>query len=312
MKQTTNTVLMIRPVAFRRNDQTAMDNHYQQAQQASNEAVQTHALEEFDRLVEKLREATIEVMVVEDKLEPGTPDSIFPNNWLSTHQDGLLVTYPMYAPNRRLERREDIVVDLLGLRGFHELVDLSWMENEGSFLEGTGSLVLDRENMIAYAALSERTSQEGLKVFSETMGYKVVTFQAFQSVSGERLPVYHTNVIMSVGQAFAVVCLEAIDDLTGRDGLRVSLEASGKEIIDITEAQAEQFAGNILQLLTKNGNPVLVMSSSAYQSYSPHQRNKLAKHGQIVHSPIDTIERLGGGSARCMLAEVFLPQTNQT
>ncbi|SMD33749.1 hypothetical protein SAMN04488029_1645 [Reichenbachiella faecimaris] len=308
---TTSTIMMIRPVQFRLNEQTAVNNYYQKALEGiTPENVQERALAEFDGFVQKLRNHDIEVLVVKDTLEPSTPDSIFPNNWISFHEDGVIGLYPMYAENRRLERRQDIIDDL-GQFGYQitNIIDLSGTEEAGRFLEGTGSLILDRGNQIAYAAISERTHPEVIKDFESAFGYKVVSFVANQNVGGKRLPIYHTNVMMALGHDFAVICLDTIDDTGERKMVVDSLENSGKEIIEISENQKAHFAGNMLQVENKSGDRMMVMSAAAYASLDEDQKTKILLYNKdIISSSLDTIEALGGGSARCMMAEVFLPK----
>ncbi|WP_425391044.1 citrulline utilization hydrolase CtlX [Ekhidna sp.] len=308
-KQVTNHIMMIRPVAFFMNEQTAVNNYYQKNEEGvSLEDIQNQALEQFDAFVEKLRAEGVEVTVFDDTAEPATPDSIFPNNWISFHQDGAVRLYPMYAENRRLERREDIIASLKQSFKIEDVVSFTDWEAKGAYLEGTGSLLLDRQNKIAYAAVSERTMPDVLEDFCDEAGYDAVTFHAMQSVDGKRLPIYHTNVMMCLGEEFAVVCLDSIDDLEERENLVESLEETDKEIIEITEAQKEQFAGNMLQVLGQDDQRLIVMSSAAFNSLSDEQKAQLAKHGKLVHSDIHTIEKLGGGSARCMMAEIFNPK----
>lgn len=300
---------MIRPVAFAMNAETAQDNHYQdQDSGISRPDAQNAALEEFDAFVEKLQAAGVNVTVVEDTPEPLTPDSIFPNNWVSFHQTGMVVLYPMYAENRRTERREDIL-DTLNSNGFkiRETLDYSPFENEGLILEGTGSLVLDRENLIAYACLSHRTNDVILNDWATQLGYKVVSFHATQEVDGEFLPIYHTNVMMSVGQEIAILCADSVRNESERNELIKSLQETRKEIIFITEDQTNQFAGNMLQIVSGAGEKLMVMSTQAYDSLNDEQIATIKKTNRILHSPLNTIETLGGGSARCMMAEVFLP-----
>ncbi|KGO97155.1 citrulline utilization hydrolase CtlX [Flavobacterium enshiense] len=311
MQQTTNTVLMIRPVAFRRNEQTLVNNFYQKTGETLLPATaNAKAQVEFDDLVAKLRSVGVNVIVVNDTLDSDTPDSIFPNNWISFHQTGDVALYPMFAENRRLERRED-VLDIMEENGFYieQLVDYSSAEEEGLFLEGTGSLVLDRENIKAYCALSERSNEELMIEFCEDFEMNPVIFEAFQTVNGERKPVYHTNVMMSIGETFAVICADCIDDNKERKMVLDCLKSDGKEIILITEDQMNSFAGNMLQVRGTNDKRYLVMSTAACQSLTPKQVTTLEKHCEILTSNLDTIESCGGGSARCMMAEVFLPNT---
>ena len=310
MKQTTNSILMIRPVAFRMNEQTAVNNYYQKVLDGLMPAtVNAKAQQEFDAFVEKLRAVGIDVTVVNDTLEPDTPDSIFPNNWVSFHENGDMVLYPMFAENRRLERREDIV-DFLEEKGFlvTEFMDYSSAEEEQVFLEGTGSLLLDRVNKKAYCALSPRADEELFIEFCEDYDYAPIIFEAFQTVNGERKLIYHTNVMMCLGTNFAVICAECIDDKKERKMVLDHLKESGKEIILITESQVNNFAGNMLEVFGANEQPYLVMSESAYKSLNSKQIDALSKHAEIINSSLDTIEACGGGSARCMMAEIFLPK----
>lgn len=306
-KQTTNTLLMIEPIAFGFNDQTAENNYFQQNDNAEQTKLQELALLEFNRSVEALREKGINVVVIKDTPEPHTPDSIFPNNWISFHNQGRVALYPMYAENRRQERRMDIIETLKG-KGYQiaEITEYySQAEKENRFLEGTGSMILDRVNMIAYAALSERTDLELFNRFCKDFGFTPVAFHANQTVGDKRLPIYHTNVMMCVGDNYAVVCLDSIDDSGERKQVVESLEKSHKEIVPISEEQMHQFAGNMLQVEDVQGKTYLVMSETAYQSLNPEQIRQLTKHNDIIRFVIPTIEKYGGGSARCMLAEVF-------
>lgn len=310
--QATNTILMIRPVAFRMNEQTAVNNYYQKVIDGLTPAnVNTKAQQEFDAFVEKLRAHGVNVLVVEDTLQPDTPDSIFPNNWISFHQSGDVVLYPMFAENRRLERRED-VLDLLEKKGFfiENVLDYTLAEEANVFLEGTGSIILDRVNEKAYCALSPRADEELFIEFCEDMEYTPVIFTAFQTVDGARKPIYHTNVMMCIADTFAVVCADCIDDKAERKMVLEQLKQDGKEIILISEEQVNHFAGNMLQVLGANQQKYLVMSSSAYQSLTPKQLEAIEKHNPIIHASLDIIEACGGGSARCMMAEVFLPTEN--
>lgn len=310
MKQTTNTILMIRPVAFRMNEQTAVNNYYQKVLDNLLPAtVNAKAQEEFDTFVAKLRNVGVNVIVVEDTVSPDTPDSVFPNNWISFHENGDVALYPMFAENRRLERRED-VLDILEENGFHieQLVDYTSAEEDELFLEGTGSLLLDRENGKAYCALSPRANEELMIEFCEDFEMNPVIFEAYQTVNGERKHIYHTNVMMCLGETFAVICADCIDDKKERKMVLDCLKSDGKEIILITEDQVNNFAGNMLQVRGANDKRYLVMSTSAHQSLTPEQIAALEKHCEILSSSLDTIEACGGGSARCMMAEVFLPK----
>jgi hypothetical protein len=310
MNQTTNSVLMIRPVAFRMNEQTAVNNYYQKVLDGlSKETVNAKAQEEFDALVRKLKWVGVNVIVVDDTLNPDTPDSIFPNNWISFHESGDVVLYPMFAENRREERRED-VMDILEDNGFviSEIMDYTSAEEDGFYLEGTGSLLLDRENGKAYCALSPRADEELFIEFCEDFEYSPVIFEAFQTVNGERKLIYHTNVMMCIGDTFAVICAESIDDKKERKMILDSLRGDEKEVILITEAQVNSFAGNMLEVKGADDRRYLVMSNSAHQSLSKKQIAQLEEHVTIISSSLDTIEACGGGSARCMMAEIFLPR----
>ena len=301
---------MIRPVAFAMNAETAKDNHYQRKDVgASINTAQQKALAEFEGFVNALQRAGVNVMVVDDTPEPPTPDSIFPNNWVSFHETGTVVLYPMAAENRRTERRDDIVEHLKN-KGFmiSETLDYSSSEVEGFFLEGTGSLVLDREKLIAYACISQRTNEILLKDWGEQLGYKVISFHAVQEVDGAWLPIYHTNVMMSVGEELAIVCADSIKDDSERETVLRTLKESGKEILLISEDQKTSFAGNMLQVINSEGEKIMVMSSQAFESLHADQIATIEKTNRILHSSLDTIETLGGGSARCMMAEVFLPR----
>ncbi len=310
MKQTTNSILMIRPVAFRMNEQTTVNNYYQKVLDGlSPENVNKKAQQEFDTFVTKLRKAGVNVTVVEDTLEPNTPDSIFPNNWISFHENGDVALYPMFAENRRAERREDIL-DTLEDEGFqiNQIVDYTSAEEDDVFLEGTGSLLLDRENGKAYCALSPRADEEVMIEFCEDFELTPVIFEAFQTVNGERKLIYHTNVMMCMGDTFAVICADCIDDKKERKMVLDSLRGDDKEIILITEDQVNNFAGNMLEVKGKNDERFVVMSESAYKSLTKKQIAQLEAHVEIIHSSLDTIEACGGGSARCMMAEIFLPK----
>lgn len=307
-KQITNTILMVRPVAFRMNEQTAVNNYFQEEISLKNEEISRKAQQEFDQFVQKLQSVGINVVVVDDIKEQDTPDSVFPNNWVSFHQSGNVALYPMFAENRRRERREDILEQLEDA-GFiiENVYDYTSAEDENIFLEGTGSMILDRENEVAYCALSPRADEELFIEFCEDFEYTPVIFKAFQSVNGKRELIYHTNVMMALGETFAVICLDTIDDKTERKAVSESLKRTKKEIITISEEQMHHFAGNMLQVQGKDG-AYLVMSEAAYQSLNADQIEKIEKHCKILYSDLQTIETCGGGSARCMMAEVFLPK----
>lgn len=309
--QITNTILMIRPVAFRMNEQTAVNNYFQEELEITNTSINLKAQNEFDNFVEILRKRGVNVIVVDDKLETDTPDSIFPNNWVSFHESGTVVVYPMFAENRRRERREDIF-DILEENGFRidNIVDYTSAEEEGFFLEGTGSILKDRVNQKAYCALSERAHEELFIEFCEDFNSFPVIFTANQTVEGKRLPIYHTNVMMAMAETFAVICLDTIDDKKERKNVVDHLKQAKKEIITISEAQMHQFAGNMLQVIGAQEKRFMVMSSAAYHSLRKDQINAIEKHCEIIHSTLETIETCGGGSARCMMAEVFLPKAN--
>lgn len=301
---------MIRPVAFRMNEQTRVNNYYQKVIEGLLPAtVNAKAQQEFDAFVEKLTAVGVDVTVVEDSLNPDTPDSIFPNNWISFHENGDVALYPMFAENRREERREDIL-DILEEKGFviNNIVDYTSAEEDGFFLEGTGSLLLDRVNSKAYCALSPRADEELFIEFCEDFDYAPVIFEAFQTVDSERKLIYHTNVMMCLGTTFAVLCSDCIDDKKERKMVLDNLKENGKEIILITEAQMNNFAANMLEVLGANDKSYLVMSAAAHQSLTPKQIGQLEKHAEILSSSLDTIEACGGGSARCMMAEIFLPR----
>ena len=302
--QTTDTVLMIEPAAFGFNAETAQNNYFQV--NSENAETQNRALQEFNNFVEKLRSKGINVITVKDTLEPHTPDSIFPNNWISMHSDGTVVLYPMCAVNRRWERRNDILEILKRNFSVKEIIDLSAPENDGKFLEGTGSMIFDHENKIAYGSVSLRLDEELFRDFCKKFGFEPVVFHSYQTANNERLPIYHTNVMMCVADQFVVICLDCIDDETERVKVVNAIVNSGKEIIEISESQMQQFAGNMLQLQNYEGKKFLVMSQSAYQSLNQEQISNIEKYSEIIYSDLETIETNGGGSARCMLAEVFL------
>ncbi len=301
-EQITDTVLMIRPVNFGFNLETAASNAFQTELNISDS--QSQALERFDAFVEVLRANDVKVIVVEDTKEPFTPDSIFPNNWFSTHHSGKVILYPMEAKNRRAERRKDILEDLS--KSFHlaEIIDLSYFENESKYLEGTGSLILDRINKIAYACISSRTNTDVLEVWSKQMNYKICSFYSFDT--GQK-PVYHTNVMMCLGDTFALICLDSILDLDEKLKVKHTLENSGKRIVEISIDQMNAFAGNMLLIKNTRNQKLLVMSETAYKSLTKKQIEILDQYANIIHVELGVIETLGGGSARCMLAEIHLP-----
>ncbi|MBF0695030.1 MAG: amidinotransferase [Flavobacterium sp.] len=310
MKQITDTIFMIRPVSFRMNEQTAVNNYYQKVvENVLQPTINAKAQQEFDAFVEKLRNVGINVIVINDTLDPDTPDSIFPNNWISLHENKDVALYPMYAENRRGERREE-VLDMLEDEGFKidNIIDYTEAEQDGFFLEGTGSMILDRTNGKAYCALSPRADEELFIEFCEDFEYTPVIFEAFHHVNGERKLIYHTNVMMCVGEKFAVICADCIDDKKERKAVLDSLKEDGKEIILISEEQVDQFAGNMLELAGADDKRYIIMSAAAHKSLTAKQISSLEKYGEILSSSLETIETCGGGSARCMMAEVFLPK----
>jgi hypothetical protein len=304
MGQSTNNILMIRPVSFGFNEQTAESNAFQ-TRSADQQQVQAKALTEFDGLVQTLRANDVNVTVIDDTAQPHTPDAIFPNNWVSFHADGEVFLYPMQAANRRLERREDIIRKLGDNFNVKHVIDLSRFERESKFLEGTGSMVLDRGNKIAYACPSPRTDENVMATFCKQTGYNAVTFHA---VDQNGLAIYHTNVLMCVGTNFAVICLDSISDTFEKEEVTNSLKTTGKQIVDISFDQMNHFAGNMLEVKNNKGDTLVVMSQSAYNSLTYEQKSVLSTFGKLVYADINTIETNGGGSARCMIAEVHLPE----
>ena len=305
--QTASTVLMVEPIAFGYNAQTAENNYFQVEQKDAD--IQTKALEEFNNFANKLKSKGINVISIKDTLEPHSPDSIFPNNWVSFHNDGKVVLYPMFAPNRRVERRTDIL-ETLKVKGFEitEIEDLSHFENQQKFLEGTGSMIFDHDHNIAYGSVSLRLDEELFRQFCQKFGFRPVVFHSYQNAGDQRLPIYHTNVMMCVADKFVVICLDCIDDELEREKVQEVIKSTQKEIIEISEDQMQQFAGNMLQVQNEAGEKFLVMSESAYRSLTAQQISAIEKYCEIIYSDLNTIETNGGGSARCMLAEVFLPE----
>ena len=306
-QQSTADVLMIRPANFAANPQTAATNRFQETAAAGIGVTQSMAAAEFDGLVAALKAAGVRVHVAQDTAAPVKPDAIFPNNWFSTHADGTLVLYPMLAENRRLERRWDLIQTLSTREGFKisRTVDLTSHEAQGEFLEGTGSLVLDRVNRFAYASMSPRTDLNVLGEFAQQLDYELVTFEA---VDRGGTPLYHTNVLMCIGTKFAVICSAAIREAE-RSGVLGALQSTGHEIVDLTHAQLAGFAGNMLELRDDRGNPLTALSTSAFNALEPQQRAALIRlGGPLISAPIPTIEKFGGGSVRCMLAEIHLPR----
>ncbi len=294
---------MIRPVSFGFNEQTAESNAFQN-RDADQQAVQDRALAEFDRFVKTLQHNGVNVTVINDTPQPHTPDSIFPNNWVSFHADGTVFMYPMQAENRRLERREDIITHLEDKFKVGHNIDLSRFEADHRFLEGTGSMVLDRENKIAYACLSPRTDKELLELFCAEAGYTPISFEAADE---HGKAIYHTNVLMCVGSKFAVICIDSIPNPHERIMVLESLKSTEKEVIAISFDQMNRFAGNMLEVRNDKGETLIVMSKNAFDTLTPEQRSTLEKYGKLIHADINTIETNGGGSARCMMAEVHLP-----
>ncbi len=300
--QATSKVLMIRPVNFGYNSQTAESNAFQKKPETT-ELVHQNALKEFEALVDLLQKNGVEVTVIQDTPEPHTADSIFPNNWISTHDSGQVFLYPMQAENRRRERKREAIETIKNNFAVREIIDLSYFEKENKFLEGTGSMVLDRENKVAYACISPRTNIEVLNRFSELSGYRIISFHAFDK---EGKAIYHTNVLMCIGQKFSVICTASITNRQEREAVIKCIADSGKEIIKISFEEMNGFAGNMLQLKNNKDQDLLVMSEHAYQALTGEQIQTLSTFCKILHSPLYTIESNGGGSARCMIAEIFL------
>jgi hypothetical protein len=308
MRQTTSAVLMVEPVGFAHNPDSARTNAFmrESAGRSSGE-IQASALREFERLAARLENERVEVLVYRDDADSPSPDAIFPNNWVTFHEDGKAILYPMEPPNRRRERRREILDWLSRAKNFRlsEVIDLSPHEAEGRFLEGTGSLVLDRPGRTVYASISPRTTESLLREYGGRFGFRVVSFHA---VDRTGIPVYHTNVALALGTGVAVLCAEAVGDAGERRALIEALENGGRDVVEIDMDQLDAFAGNMLALASREGDPLLVMSERAFSSLRPEQHRRLERHGRLVRSPIPTIEELGGGSVRCMLAEVFLPR----
>ncbi len=301
LKQTTSHILMIKPVAFDFNAQTAVNNAFQQ--QGNNEGAQQKAEAEFNNFVQKLIDAEVDVTVIQDTPVPHTPDSIFPNNWISFHWDGSLILYPMYAENRRAERKAHVVAAIASKFEISNRIDFSYEEANHKFLEGTGSLVLDRQNKIAYGCISPRTNKDLFEKWCNQMGYHGCSFYSVDESGGE---IYHTNVMMCVAEQYVVICLDSIRNTDERNSVIEMITRSGKEIIEINYNQMNRFAGNMLQVENKEGRQLLIMSAQAFHSLTPQQVNKLESYNSIIYSDLTTIETNGGGSARCMMAEVFL------
>lgn len=310
--QITNTVLMIRPASFRMNEETAVNNYFQKQSTIAYLDINKKAQFEFDQFVKLLRSKDIEVIVVNEDPTLNTPDALFPNNWISFHQDGRTALYPMFAENRRRERREEVLLEVekAGYQ-IETIVDYTLAEEEAIYLEGTGSLILDRVNRKAYCAISPRADEELLIEFCEDFEYTPIIFEAKQTINDKRLPIYHTNVMMCIAENFVVICSASIDDKKQRKLVLNSLKLDNKEIVEISESQLHQFAGNMLQLKAINSNAhYLVMSQAAHNCLASTQIKQIEKYCEIISSDLSTIELHGGGSARCMLAEVFLPRKN--
>lgn len=297
---------MIRPSSFRYNHETAKDNYFQnQNFNLNDDIVLKNALFEFDNLVSKIKDCGINVNVFHDDNKEDTPDSIFPNNWITFHENKRIAIYPMYAKNRRLERNEDVFKFLEKNKIFiNEIIDYSSAENKGLFLEGTGSMVFDRLNKKAYCSISERTNEHLIYEFCDDFEYMPIVFNSFHTHENERKPIYHTNVMMCNGTYYSVICLDAIDDKAEMKNVVKSLEDDNKEIITISEEQLKLFAGNMIEL-RKNNNSFLFMSETAYLSLDNNQLKKLKAHSELKYCSVDTIEKYGGGSVRCMIAEIY-------
>lgn len=300
MAQHTNHILMIRPVHFTYNEQTASTNAFQQSGEQAADA-QHRALAEFNQMVQLLNDNGMNVMVVDDTTETDTPDAIFPNNWFSTHEDGMIAVYPMAAENRRLERRADIMQLLSDEFIVDDIADFSAYEKDNKYLEGTGSMVLDRDLRICYACISPRTNKEVLQQFCNRFGYELLAFDGYGKNGA---PVYHTNVMMCVGEKYMIICMDCIPN---KDQQHLIRQSSSKELIEISKEQMEHFAGNALEVINDKNEVLLVMSTTAYEALTPEQVTSIEKYARILHTPLNTIERNGGGSARCMMAEIFLP-----
>jgi len=303
MEGITDTILMVRPKNFGSNPETLLDNHFQaSAEESKAQEVKNQALEEFDAMVNTLREHDISVVVIEDTSEVVRPDAIFPNNWFTTHTSGAIATYPMKSNSRRIERREDVVEKLQEEYSLGKRYGFEYLEKEEQFLEGTGSMILDRPNKIVYAGLSQRTDIRVLEKFAILFGYKKVVFHPLDSRGKS---IYHTNVMMALGTDYAVICLEAIHLEEEKAEVVKSLKDTGKEIVDISFDQMDAFAGNMLQVKNKMGQPFLILSRTAYDSLTTEQIDRLSSLNDLIPIPIPTIETYGGGSVRCMMAEVY-------
>jgi len=308
MRQTTYNLIMVRPKHFNFNKETAENNHFQKEEKNITEIeIRDKAIKEFNSFSKLLIKKGIEVKIFNDRDDIITTDSVFPNNWISFHENGDVFLYPMYSKNRRKERRSDIIKELINM-GYYvkSTIDLTYFEKENKFLEGTGSMVLDRENKICYAAVSERTNNDLLIEFCSRTEFELVSFKSYQSVGNERKEIYHTNVIMCVADKYAIICLESVDNKKEKEKIIEKLKDTNKRIIKISEDQCSKFAGNMLQVENVKNEKFLIMSESAYNSLDDKQIATINEFNEIIHSDLKTIEKLGGGSARCMIAENFL------
>ena len=303
--QYTNRILMIEPLAFGFNEETAESNYFQQKDDTPAKEIQQNAHQEYLAMLALLKTNGIDILSIKDTPEPHTPDAIFPNNWISFHRENKVALYPMYAENRRKERRPEII-KLAKPNHNCEITDYSDAELKQYALEGTGSIILDRKNMIAYAAMSERTQPTLVERFAADFGYQTVLFSAFQNVDDNwKLPIYHTNLMMSIAEQYAIVCLDAISYETERKVLIGKLKTSGKTIIEISEEQMYHYAGNALQVVNNEGESILVMSQTAYKTLNQEQINQIKSYNKIITPNIPTIERYGGGSVQSMMCEIF-------
>ncbi len=301
---TTSHLLMVRPAAFGFNPETAETNVFQKQPADFSEQIHQKALAEFDYMVELLQKEDLNVLVVEDTPEPYKPDAVFPNNWITTHAEGTVVLYPMQAPNRRAERRQDIIDMLKTKFRIHNILNISHYENRQRFLEGTGSMVLEHDHKVAFASLSSRTHSEVLDRFCSLMGYQNVSFQAVDEFGQ---PIYHTNVLMTLGDKFVIACIEAIQDEIDQEDLLTSFRKMQKELIKISYEQMKNFVANAIEVNNNKGERLLILSQRAFESLEASQRKRLESYVRLIPCPLNTIETYGGGSARCMIAEIFLP-----
>ena len=306
-KQITSSLIMIRPRHFNFNLETAENNHFQKEEKIlSDEKILKKAIKEFDNLVDKLLKNKINVTVIDDREDVKTTDSVFPNNWISFHQNSLVFIYPMFSENRRKEKRKDILEKLDNEYEIKKIIDFSSYETDSIFLEGTGSMVLDRQHKICYASISERTNKLALKDFCKKASYEPIIFKSYQKVGAKKKLIYHTNVMMCVAEEYVLICLDLVHNKDEKKNIINTIQKTKKEIIEISEKQCNSFAGNMLQVSNIKNDKFLVMSNSAHNSLEKEQRIKLLKYNKIIHSDLTLIEKLGGGSARCMIAENFL------